>query len=77
MARNIVFIATLWACLLVVWLFSGEQFLDLMFAIPDAGAIDDAILEAVVGLEEVRATLGVPDLFAQLRELLHGLTGLG
>ena len=33
MGRNWQFIATLWIAIVVVWLFSGEQFLDLVFAI--------------------------------------------
>ncbi len=77
MTRNAQFIAVLYAGLFAAWLFSGEQFLDLMFSMPNAGSVDDVILTGVVGLEETRAGLGAPDLFAQLRAWLHGLTGLG
>lgn len=75
--ETVAFILTLWLCLIGAWLTSGEQFLDLMFAIPDAGPVDDWVLTLVVWLEEARADLGVPDLFAALRAALHGWTGLG
>ena len=76
-SNTLIFIATLWLCLIAAWLFSGEQFLDLMFAMPDLGPVDDVILTAVVWLEDFRAGLGAPDLFAALRSVLHRLTGLG
>ncbi len=71
------FVVTLWLSLFAVWLFSGEQFLDLMFAMPNAGPVDDAILGLVIAAEEARAALGLPDLFQGLRDLVHGATGLG
>lgn len=75
--QGIVFMGTLWLCLIGVWLVSGEQFLDLMFAMPDAGPVDDVILTAVVWAEDWRAGLGMPDLFSDLRAFLHRVTGLG
>ena len=77
MQRHWHFVATLWIFLIIVWAVSGEQFLDLMFAMPNAGHIDDLILGGVVWLEEARASLGLPDLFQALRDALHNLTGLG
>ncbi|SLN18466.1 hypothetical protein [Roseisalinus antarcticus] len=77
MSAYTVFLMTLWLSLFVIWIFSGEQFLDLMFAMPNAGPIDDVVLTGVVGLEEARASWGAPDLFRMLRDALHGLTGLG
>lgn len=76
MRANISFIATLWICLFSVWLFSGEQFLDLVFAMPDAGMVDDAVISVVVGMEEARAAVDPPDLFAAVRGWLHHWTGL-
>lgn len=71
------FVATLWLALFAAWLFSGEQFLDLVFSMPDAGPIDDWILSAVLWAEGLRAEAGLPDLFAALRSTLHAWTGLG
>ncbi|KIQ68974.1 hypothetical protein Wenmar_02707 [Wenxinia marina DSM 24838] len=48
-----------------------------MFAIPDAGPVDDWSLTVVVWFEDMRAGLGVPDLFSALRGAIHGWTGLG
>lgn len=76
MRSTISFIVTLWIAIAVVWVFSGEQFLDLVFAMPDAGPIDDWAIAAVVGLEETRALLDPPDLFSELRAGLHRLVGL-
>ncbi|SHI33201.1 hypothetical protein [Wenxinia saemankumensis] len=74
---NPTFLATLWAALILAWIFSGEQFLDLMFAMPDAGAVDDWLLGIVVRAEDMRAAWGAPDLFASWRGLLHRTFGLG
>lgn len=77
MSPNARFCVTLWLSLVAAWAFSGEQFLDLMFAMPNAGPVDDAILAVVVWLEDGRAALGLPDLFQALRDGLHRATGLG
>lgn len=77
MRANWNFVATLWITLVAVWALSGEQFLDLVFAMPNLGPVDDAILTGVVWLEEARARLGLPDLFQMLRDTLHRLSGLG
>lgn len=71
-----IFLATLWLCLALAWLVSGEQFLDLVFAMPDAGPVDDWVIAAAVGLEDFRARFAPPDLFAALRAALHHWTGL-
>ncbi len=71
-----VFLAVLWICLAVAWFFSGEQFLDLVFDMPDAGPVDDLAIAVTVGAEDVRAAVSPPDLFAALRRAIHGLTGL-
>ncbi|WP_297773483.1 hypothetical protein [uncultured Roseovarius sp.] len=77
MQRNIVFLATLWGALGLSWLLSGERFLDLMFAMPDLGKIDDLVLEVVIQAEDAKDALGAPDLFGALRAALHRITGLG
>ena len=76
MGRNWPFIGTLWIAIAVVWLFSGEQFLDLVFAMPDAGPIDDWAIAAAFALEDAKAALSPPDLFQDLRAGLHRITGL-
>lgn len=77
MRQNLIFIVTLWAALALAWLVSGEQFLDLIFAMPDLGGIDDMVLEIAFQAEDAKAALGLPDLFTALRAALHRLTGLG
>jgi len=77
MRTNKVFVLTLWAALALVWAVSGDRFLDLVFAMPDIGVVDDLIISAVLRAEDARALLDPPDLFGQLRHLLHRLTGLG
>jgi len=72
----VTFLATLWLALALAWLFSGERFLDLVFAMPDAGPVDDWIIAAALALEDVRRALDPPDLFAALRAALHRWTGL-
>lgn len=73
----IIFLCALWGFLALVWMFSGEQFLDLMFAMPDAGGIDDIILTVVIWFEDLRVELSPPDVFDTVRALLHKATGLG
>lgn len=70
------FIATLWIALIATWIVSGEQFLDLIFAMPDLGPIDDWVITAGVTLEDARAAAAPPDLFQALRDWLHSVTGL-
>lgn len=77
MRANIAFVATLWLALFMAWTISGEQFLDLMFAMPDLGPVDDLVLSGVVWMEDWRADLGLPDLFGRLRATLHRISGLG
>lgn len=77
MRQNLIFALTLWAALGLAWLLSGEQFLDLIFAMPDLGWIDDMVLAGAFLAEDAKAALGLPDLFAALRAALHRLTGLG
>ena len=75
MSQNARFTATAIALLGVAWLFSGERLLDAVFAMPDAGSVDDAVIAAIVALEDLKARLGLPDAFSALRGMLHG--GLG
>lgn len=77
MRQNLIFAVTLWGALGLAWLLSGERFLDLIFAMPDFGRVDDIILAGVFQAEDAKAALGLPDLFAALRAALHRLTGLG
>jgi len=75
MSQNARFTATAIALLGVAWLFSGERLLDAVFAMPDAGPVDDAVIAVIVALEDLKARLGLPDAFGALRGMLHG--GLG
>ncbi|MBL4811745.1 MAG: hypothetical protein JKX69_05150 [Rhodobacteraceae bacterium] len=77
MRQGLIFVTVLWAGLGGIWLGSGEAVLDLAFALPDIGPVDDIIIIAVVWAEDLRAPLGVPDWFGALRAGLHRLTGLG
>lgn len=77
MQQNRVFNGTLWAFLFVMWLISGEAFLDWAFAMPDIGGIDDALLALVASAENAKAALGLPDVFSALRQAIHSVTGLG
>lgn len=70
------FIATLWIVLIATWVVSGEQLIDLVFAMPNAGPIDDWAISAVVFVEDTRAAAAPPDLFQALRDWLHSVTGL-
>ena len=76
MSRNARFIATSIALLALAWLFSGERLLDAVFAMPDAGPVDDAVISVTVALEELKARLGLPDAFGALRGVLHGVFGV-
>ncbi|MEO0681509.1 MAG: hypothetical protein AAF192_13955 [Pseudomonadota bacterium] len=71
------FTATLWLALALAWAFSGERFLDFAFEMPEMGPVDDALLAALVQVEEAKAALGLPDLFGALRQALHDASGLG
>ncbi|MCB1367544.1 MAG: hypothetical protein KDK00_07270 [Rhodobacteraceae bacterium] len=77
MQQNRVFNATLWASLFIMWLVSGEAFLDWAFTMPDIGRLDDALLGLVAGAENAKAALGLPDMFQALRAAIHAATGLG
>lgn len=77
MDQNRLFNTTLWASLFIMWLVSGEAFLDWAFAMPDIGGIDDALLSLVASAENAKAAFGLPDLFQALRAVIHGATGLG
>lgn len=77
MRRKLSFILTLWGALILAWALSGERFLDLMFAIPDLGRIDDVVLDLVIRAEDAKDALHLPDLFSALRGALHRMTGLG
>lgn len=76
MRANYVFCVTVWIAIVAVWMVSGEQFLDLVFAMPDAGPIDDWVIAAAFGLEDIKAVFAPPDMFAQLRGVLHSWMGL-
>lgn len=71
------FTFTLFACLAVTWLLSGDRFLDSVFEMVDLGQVDDIIIERVIWLEERKASLGLPDVFGVIRESLHSFLGLG
>jgi hypothetical protein len=76
MSKNVRFIAASIALLVLAWLFSGERLLDAVFAMPDVGPVDDAVIAVTVALEDLKARLGLPDAFGALRGVLHGLLGV-
>jgi hypothetical protein len=76
MSHSTRFIAASLALLILAWLFSGERLLDGVFAMPDLGGLDDAIIAAMVALEEQKARLGLPDAFGALRQALHAALGV-
>ena len=76
MSQNARFIATSIALLVLAWLFSGERLLDAVFAMPDAGPVDDAVIAVTVALEDLKARLGLPDAFGALRGFLHATLGV-
>ncbi len=76
MSQNARFIVTGFGFLILAWLFSGERFLDAVFAMPEAGPVDDAVIAVAVALEDLKAGLGLPDAFGALRSLLHGMLGV-
>ncbi|WP_010137456.1 hypothetical protein [Oceanicola sp. S124] len=76
MARNLRFLLTLWLALMLLWAFSGERIVDWVFELPLPDALMDPLLDAVFWGEDLKAALGLPDLFGALRALLHGLAGL-
>ena len=71
------FILTIWVCLLLAWVTSGDQFLNLMFAMPDLGPIDESALEGVIRADDMKQALGLTDWFGALRAMIHRTTGLG
>ena len=76
MSSNNRFISTSLALLVLAWLFSGERLLDALFAMPDLGPIDDALIAGMVAVEEVKASLDLPDAFGALRNILHAALGV-
>ena len=76
MSQNARFIVTSFALLALAWLFSGERLLDAVFAMPDAGRLDDALIAVTVALEDFKARLGLPDAFGALRGTLHAVLGV-
>ncbi|MCB1357020.1 MAG: hypothetical protein KDK53_11170 [Maritimibacter sp.] len=76
MTQNARFIATAAALLVLAWLFSGERLLDAVFEMPDAGPLDDAVIALTVAAEDLKARLGLPDVFGALRATLHALLGV-
>lgn len=76
MSQNAKFIVAVAGLLLLAWLFSGERLLDAVFAMPDLGPVDDAVIAVAVAGEELKASLGLPDAFGALRGALHRGLGL-
>lgn len=76
MSQNAKFVATAFGLLGLAWLFSGERLLDAVFAMPDLGPVDDAVIAICVAAEGLKAALGLPDAFGALRGVLHGALGL-
>ncbi len=76
MSRMSRFTLTCLAALAAAWLLSGERFLDAVFEMPDLGRLDDAIIAAVVTLEDWKAALGLPDVFSAMRGAIHRALGL-
>lgn len=71
------FALMLWLMLGLAWVLSGSRLIDWAFGMPDLGPLDDALLVLLVAADDVRADLGIGDLFGALRQLLHSMTGLG
>ncbi len=76
MSQNARFIAASITLLALAWLFSGERLLDAVFAMPDVGPVDDAVIAVTVALEDLKARLGLPDAFGALRGVLHAAFGV-
>ncbi|MEZ5721964.1 MAG: hypothetical protein R3D59_10125 [Paracoccaceae bacterium] len=76
MSQNARFITASAALLVLAWLFSGTRLLDAVFAMPDVGPLDDAVIALTVAAEDLKAQLGLPDAFGALRGALHGLLGV-
>ncbi len=76
MSKNAQFTLTLILALTAAWLLSGDRFLDAVFNMVDLGPLDDIVITGVVILEEGKASLGLPDIFAATRAVLHGVLGL-
>lgn len=76
MTANTRFILTCCAALVAAWLLSGERFLDAMFEMADFGPVDDTILAGVIAAADLKATLGLPDLFGTTRAAIHAALGL-
>ena len=76
MARNLRFFLTLCAALVLLWAFSGERIVDWAFELPLPDALMDPLLDAVFWGEDLKAAMGLPDLFGALRDTLHRLAGL-
>lgn len=76
MASNTRFILTSLLLLVVAWLLSGERLLDAAFNLPDLGPLDDAAILFAVWLEDVKAPLGLPDVFGAVRAGLHAVLGV-
>lgn len=70
------FLLTLTACLVGLWAFSGDRFLDWAFAMPELGIVDDYALAGLVAVEDAKTALGLPDLFGALRAQLHSWMGV-
>lgn len=71
------FALTLWLMLGLAWLASGPRFIDWAFGMPDMGPLDDALIVLLVAADDLRAGLGLGDMFGNLRQVLHHMTGLG
>jgi|LauGreDrversion4_2_1035121.scaffolds.fasta_scaffold1661781_2 hypothetical protein len=71
------FALTLWLMLGLAWLASGSRFIDWAFGMPDMGPLDDALIVLLVAADDLRAGLGLGDMFGTLRQALHHMTGLG
>jgi len=76
MSQNAKFTTTLFIALAIAWLLSGDRFLDAVFEMVDLGSLDDIVITSVVILEEGKATLGLPDVFAAIRGAIHSGLGL-
>ncbi len=76
MTQNTKFTTTLFVALAIAWLLSGDRFLDAVFEMVDLGTVDDIVIAGAVVLEEGKAQLGLPDVFAALRGNIHTSLGL-
>lgn len=70
------FILTLWLMLGLAWIVSGSRFIDWAFGMPDMGPVDDLLILLLVEADDLRAALGLGDIFGALRQFLHHITGL-